>query len=1227
MNQRIFVEKKLQYQTQAKCLMDDFNTNLGVNIFGLRIINIYDIFNIDKDLLEKSKYTIFGEKVTDNVFTSIELENELYFAIEFLPGQFDQRADSAMQCLRLIDSSTNAIVLSGQLIIVRGDISDLTQLKKYYINEVESREKNMDILELNQNVKMEEKLEIEGFLHFNDLKLKEFRLDLGLAMSFEDIKHVQKYFLTEERNPTITEIKMLDTYWSDHCRHTTFETELKKVDFSKDAYIEKTYTEYIKMRNFLGRKSKPITLMDMAKINALFERKTGNLADLEISDENNACSIYIDVDNDGVTEKWLLMFKNETHNHPTEIEPFGGASTCIGGAIRDPLSGRSYVYQAMRVTGAGNIKADIKDTLAGKLPQRVISKLAAKGYSSYGNQIGLATTYVKEIYHDGYVAKRMEIGAVVGAIKADLIRREKPEPGDIIILLGGKTGRDGIGGATGSSKVHNEKSIEVCSSEVQKGNAPEERKIQRLFRNPEVVKLIKKSNDFGAGGVSVAIGELADGLEIDLDKIPLKYLGLTPTEIAISESQERMSVVVDATDVDKFIFESQKENIETTVIAKVTDTNRLVMKYNGKTIVDLSRDFINTNGIRQSVNVEINPVDDLVDIFKREIKGETFTEKFVENLKDLNVASQKGLVELFDSTIGAGTVLMPFGGKYQNTETQVSVQKLPLMKGNTKTASILAYGFNPIISSWSQYHGAEYSVVECLSKIVAAGGDYSKVRFSFQEYFPRLGDNPKNWGKVVSALLGSIDILKQFSLASIGGKDSMSGTFKDINVPPTLVAFGVVTANTDNIISPEFKQEGNSIYYIKHDYLENKTPNVEQLKKTFSSITDEIKKGNIISAYTITAGGLAEAITKMSFGNKLGANITTHLDMFNYDYGSFVVEVKKKLNIENAHKIGTVIADKIIINKETFTIDEALKASFSTFDEIYPTVAKTIDMDMSIVKEYDGTFKPYKGNEKEVNVIIPVFPGTNCDYDTAKAFEEAGAIPRILVFKNTVQTDIDKSIIELKEAIDNSHILVISGGFSAGDEPDGSGKFIANILNNETIKKSILKLLARKGLILGICNGFQALLKAGLFNNFKVCDKSPTLFRNDINRHVSHIAHTKVTSNASPWLSSFKPGDTHYVAMSHGEGKFVISKEDAKKMFDKGLVAFQYVDLDNLPTMDQNYNLNGSYYAIEGIISEDGQILGKMGHSERKGNNVYKNIAGNKCQDIFINAVKYFKKN
>ena len=1232
-NFRLFVEKKALFQVEAQSLLCDLNTNLNLNIRNLRLINVYDIFRIDSALLDEAKISVFSEPVTDNLFEDFEISGLNYFAIEYLPGQFDQRADSAMQCLSLLNPKTEAVIKSARLIIVNNEItpSDLNRIKKYCINEVEAREKDLSILDISEKVEIGDVPVFNGFNDFSVMEIEKFRKKLSLAMSQEDLLFVQNYFKnSEKRDPTETEIKMLDTYWSDHCRHTTFETELDNITFTPSAFntqLQEAFHQYIKLRSNVHGGKRPLTLMDMATICGKNERKLGNLEDMEISEEINACSIYVDVDVDGKIEKWLLMFKNETHNHPTEIEPFGGASTCIGGAIRDPLSGRSYVYQAMRVTGAGDITESIDKTIEGKLPQRVISKNAALGYSSYGNQIGLATSHVREIYHDGYKAKRMEVGAVIGAAPASSVKREKPQPGDIIIMFGGKTGRDGIGGATGSSKEHTESSLEICTAEVQKGNAPEERKIQHLFRNPEVTCLIKRSNDFGAGGVSVAIGELADGLTINLDAVPTKYKGLNGTEIAISESQERMSVVVAPEDVDKFFNYCRKENIEATVIAKVTDDNRLRMTWKGSDIVNLSRDFINTNGVRQKMNVIVNPIPDNI-LEPLPVKGNSLEEKICNRLGDFNVASQKGLIEMFDSTIGASTVLMPFGGKYQLTETQASVQKLPVRHRCTNTVSIMTFGFNPFISTKSPFHGAIYAILESISKVVSTGGDYKKIRFTFQEYFEKLGKDETKWGKPFAALLGAIYMQNEFHLPSIGGKDSMSGTFKDLNVPPTLISFAVTTAKVSDIISPEFKKTGNYIYFIKHNPIKF-TPDTEQLKANFDFIHKKIKEKKIISAFTLEFGGLIEALTKMSWGNNLGFDIQTKESLFDYGYGNFVVESIEKLDFENAILLGKV-SEQFIINGENINKEKCLNAWTKTFNDIYPENKKsTFDIPDIPVKKViiDSKVKISEKIDK-VKVLIPVFPGTNCDYDTARAFENAGADTTIFVFRNLNEKEINESIEELAKLIDSSHVLALSGGFSSGDEPDGSGKFIANVLNNALIKASIERLLAKDHLIVGICNGFQALVKSGLLPYGKigsVTPDSPTLTRNDINRHVSHITKTVVNSTNSPWLSSFKKGDIHHVAISHGEGKFVVGKELADELFSNGQVAFQYCDFEGNPSMDKKHNPNGSYYAIEGIVSKCGKILGKMGHSERKGENLYKNITGNKVQDIFANAVDYLK--
>lgn len=1234
-NARIFVEKKQGFDIEAIDLKETLNHNFNLNIHHLRILNVYDIFHVDDVLLERSKVGVLSEPVVDEVSENFSLEGLTYLAVEYLPGQFDQRADSAMQCFSLLDPKTEAVIKSAKVYIFDADLTSeqFAQIKKYCINEVEAREKDMSILEITENPEVQDVPVYENFTNWPTQALEDFRQKMGLAMSLEDITFIQNYFKNEEkRQPTDTEIKLLDTYWSDHCRHTTFETELTDIVFTPSTLeyqLQEAYNQYIELRNqvYAGKKEKPQTLMDMASINGKYERKMGNLDDMEVSDEINACSIYIDVEVDGHTEPWLLMFKNETHNHPTEIEPFGGAATCVGGAIRDPLSGRSYVFQALRVTGAGDINAPLNATMEGKLPQSVISKTAAAGYSSYGNQIGLATTHVREIYHDNYRAKRLEIGAVVGAAPIDHVRREQPQPGDVIIMFGGRTGRDGIGGATGSSKEHNEKSLDTCAAEVQKGNAPEERKIQHLFRRPEVTRLVKKSNDFGAGGVSVAIGELADGLTINLDSVRTKYKGLNGTEVAISESQERMSVVVDKNDVEKFFEYCRQENIEANIIAHVTDNNRLTMTWHGKTIVDLSRDFINTNGVRQKTKVVVNAIPDNV-LEPQPIEGNNMQDKMLNCLTNRNVASQKGLIEMFDATIGATTVLMPFGGKYQLTETQASVQKLPVLHGHTNTASVMAFGYNPYIAMRSPFHASIFAILESMSKLVATGADYQKIRFTFQEYFEKMGHEPTRWGKPCAAMLGSVWMLKQFGLAALGGKDSMSGTFKDLNVPPTFVSFAITTENAKNIISPEFKQKGNYIYLIQNK-IENCLPNIDHTKKVFEFVHQNTMNGNIVSAYTLQYGGIAEALAKMSFGNNLGFNIQSDLNLFDYGYGSFVVESTTELNANFAIKLGKV-DDVFVINGENIDKNACLQAWRSYYFNLYPDMAENETTSVGAEFNINSQCAPVAKTPQKIQkpkVILPVFPGTNCDYDTAKAFEDAGAEPHIFVFRNLNEQEINSSLNELSTHIRNSQILALSGGFSSGDEPDGSGKFIATVLNNAQIKNAVNDLLARKGLIIGICNGFQALIKSGLLPFGRLGDitsDSPTLYHNNINRHISRIVRTRIATINSPWLSSFHVGDVHQIAVSHGEGKFVVNAELAKQLFENGQVAFQYCDEEGCPTMNPLDNPNGSFYAIEGIVSPDGLILGKMGHSERKGENLYKNIEGNKFQDLFKNAVRYF---
>lgn len=1243
-NYRIFVEKYPEFQVEAGSLKAELNENLQLDLQSLRLLNVYDLFGFTPELLEKSRYSVFGEIVTDNVSDECDLTGTKYIAVEYLPGQFDQRAASAVDCVHLIDPKADVHIKSSKLIVLSADVDEQTiaKIKHYYINAVESREKDLSKLTDTEHAAVKPVPVLEGFVNMKEEDLEPFCRKMGLAMNADDLREVVKYFTEEGRDPNETELRILDTYWSDHCRHTTFTTELEEIgveeSFMKEE-IDGTLNLYLKMRKELGRENKGLNLMDMATIGGRYLRKAGLLDDMEVSEENNACSIYVDVDVDGKLEKWLLMFKNETHNHPTEIEPFGGAATCLGGAIRDPLSGRSYVYQAMRVTGAGDIYKPVSETLQGKLPQCVITKKAAHGYSSYGNQIGLATTHVREIYDEGYLAKRLEVGAVVGAVKADKVRRESPVPGDVVLLLGGRTGRDGIGGATGSSKEHTEESLETCGSEVQKGNAPEERKLQRLFRRPEVTKLIKKSNDFGAGGVSVAIGELTDGLDIYLDRVPVKYNGLNATELAISESQERMSVVVEAKDEKQFMEYCHSENIEVTHVADVTDTQRMRMFYGDKVVADLQRKFIDSAGAKHYAKAEIAAVEEK-NPFRRKVEGESLKEKMVNNLSDPNVVSQKELIEMFDSTIGRSTVLMPYGGELQLTETQVSVQKLPT-DGYTNTASMMAFGFNPVISKWSPYHGAAYSMVEACAKVVAAGAHYEKMRFSCQEYFERMTHCPQVWGKPMSALLGSLKMQIELGLPSIGGKDSMSGTFEHINVPPTLISFGVTTVNAEKVISPELKWEGNRLYLVKHTPLKNYMPDVEQLKKNWKFVEEQIESGNAVSGWAVGFGGVAEGLCKMSFGNAFGVDVNLpENELFDYSYGSIILETESDVDFENAQFIGIVtsgIDGSIRVNGKNISIDALQNSAFEKFEKVYPATSKP-DMKRLLPKGMEGV-KPFKAKKIDLKykgekiaepvAYLPVFPGTNCDYDTAKAFRKAGAKVKMSVFRNLTEQDVFDSIDEMKRNIDECQILAFCGGFSAGDEPDGSGKFIANVLNNEKIAAAIEALIARGGLILGICNGFQALVKSGLLPSGHlgcVTKDSPTLFRNDINRHISQMAFTRVASVNSPWLSGMNIGDVYAIPVSHGEGKFVVNEQLAKELFENGQVAFQYAEpIDEAVSMASPSNPNGSYYAIEGIISKNGQILGKMGHSERYETNLFKNIAANLEQPLFDNAVRYFR--
>ena len=1239
MNKRLFVEKKEGFRVEAESLRRELNENLQMHIRQMRFLCVYDLFGFSETLLEQSKYSVFGEIVTDTVTESVCLDGKQYLAVEYIPGQFDQRASSAIDCVHLIDPNADIDIRSSRLLIFEDLMTEgeMARIRHYYINAVEAREKDLNILERQQTADVKPLVSLAGFTTMPRERHADFCKQWGLAMNADDLSCVVDYFSKEHRDPTETELRILDTYWSDHCRHTTFTTILKDIEI-EDSFIKSDISQTLdsvrRIRAELGREEKPLCLMELATIGARYLKQQGLLDDMEVSEENNACSIYIDVNVDGKIERWLLQFKNETHNHPTEIEPFGGASTCLGGAIRDPLSGRAYVYQAMRVTGAGDIYAPVSETLAGKLPQQVISRKAAAGYSSYGNQIGLATTHVREIYHPSYVAKRLEVGAVVGAVKADAVRRETPQAGDVILLLGGRTGRDGIGGATGSSKEHTEASLESCGSEVQKGNAPEERKIQRLFRRREVTKLIKKSNDFGAGGVSVAIGELADGLDIYLDRVPTKYSGLNPTELAISESQERMAVVVEKKDQEAFEFFCHRDNIEVTYVADVTATGRMRLYYKGEMVADLSRAFIDSAGAKHYAQATIMPVKDC-NPFLQPIAGANLEERMCNVMRSPNVTSQKGLIEEFDATIGRSTVLMPFGGKMQRSETQVSVQKLPT-DGFTNTASIMAFGYNPFISEWSPYHGAAYAVVEACSKVVAAGADYSHMRFSYQEYFERMTEDSHSWGKPLSALLGALKMQVALGLPSIGGKDSMSGTFEHISVPPTLIAFGITTVHADKVISTDLKKAGNRLYLLQHKPLANYMPDTDQLKQLWSDTTKAIQAGKIVSAYSIGFGGVCEALAKMSFGNELGADIRINEeDLYNYQYGSILVEAAAELSIPDAVQLGFVTdSDSIVINGVAIKRDALYDACTEPFRKVYPATMeaqhKELMPECKTLKQHRTlpiAHEDMKGNTPIV--YIPVFPGTNCDYDSAKAWRMAGAEVEVTIFRNLTEQDVIASIDEMVAHIEKAQILMLAGGFSLGDEPDGSAKFIVSVLNNKKVSRAIESLLERGGLILGICNGFQALIKSGLLPYGKlgqVTTDSPTLFRNDINRHVSQIVTTTVASTNSPWLKGMELGDLHSIAVSHGEGKLVISGTLAKRLFENGQVAFRYADpRTGQPTMESPYNPNGSCYAIEGLLSPDGQILGKMGHSERWEENVYANIAGNKYQPLFENAVNYFK--
>lgn len=1238
MNKRIFVEKKADFGIKSASLVKELTHNLQLaSLKDLRIVQVYDVFNLAEDLLARAEKHIFSEQVTDRLLTEAEITAELdkvaFFAIEVLPGQFDQRAASSQEALLLLGSDSQVKVNTAQLYLVNKDIAEaeLEAVKNYLLNPVDSRFKDITLPLEVQAFSVSDKTisNLDFFETYQADDFAAYKAEQGLAMEVDDLLFIQDYFKSIGRVPTETELKVLDTYWSDHCRHTTFETELKNIDFSASKFqkqLQATYDKYIAMRDELGRSEKPQTLMDMATIFGRYERANGRLDDMEVSDEINACSVEIEVDVDGVKEPWLLMFKNETHNHPTEIEPFGGAATCIGGAIRDPLSGRSYVYQAMRISGAGDITTPIAETRAGKLPQQVISKTAAHGYSSYGNQIGLATTYVREYFHPGFVAKRMELGAVVGAAPKENVVREKPEAGDVVVLLGGKTGRDGVGGATGSSKVQTVESVETAGAEVQKGNAIEERKIQRLFRDGNVTRLIKKSNDFGAGGVCVAIGELADGLEIDLDKVPLKYQGLNGTEIAISESQERMSVVVGPSDVDAFIAACNKENIDAVVVATVTEKPNLVMTWNGETIVDLERCFLDTNGVRVVVDAKV--VDkDLTVPEARTTSAETLEADMLKVLSDLNHASQKGLQTIFDSSVGRSTVNHPIGGRYQITPTESSVQKLPVQYGVTTTASVMAQGYNPYIAEWSPYHGAAYAVIEATARLVATGADWSRARFSYQEYFERMDKQAERFGQPVSALLGSIEAQIQFGLPSIGGKDSMSGTFEELTVPPTLVAFGVTTADSRKVLSPEFKAAGENIYYIPGQAI-SEDIDFDLIKANFSQFEAIQAQHKITAASAVKYGGVLESLALMTFGNRIGASVEiAELDSsLTAQLGGFVFTSVEE--IADVVKIGQTQADfTVTVNGNDLAGASLLSAFEGKLEEVYPTEFEQVDAIEEVPAVVsDVVIKAKEIIEKPV-VYIPVFPGTNSEYDSAKAFEQVGASVNLVPFVTLNEAAIAESVDTMVANIAKANIIFFAGGFSAADEPDGSAKFIVNILLNEKVRAAIDSFIEKGGLIIGICNGFQALVKSGLlpYGNFEEAgETSPTLFYNDANQHVAKMVETRIANTNSPWLAGVEVGDIHAIPVSHGEGKFVVSASEFAELRDNGQIWSQYVDFDGQPSMDSKYNPNGSVNAIEGITSKNGQIIGKMGHSERWEDGLFQNIPGNKDQKLFESAVKYF---
>lgn len=1234
---RIYVEKKKAAASEAAGLLSDIRAFLGIeSLEELRILNRYDVEGIDRELFEYCIGTVFSEPQLDDTYNEPDSSGYYVFAVEPLPGQFDQRADSAAQCIQIISQQERPAVASAKVYMLRGGgltAKEIEQIKAYVINPVEAREASLDMPDT-LKTEYEIPTEVETVTGFNDLTedgLKQFIADRGLAMDIDDVTVCQEYFRKEDREPTVTEIKMIDTYWSDHCRHTTFQTTIDSVTF-EDELIEKTYNEYLEARKAIGR-SKPVNMMDIATIAAKCLKTVGKLPGLDESEEVNACTVKIKVNIDGNDEDWLLLFKNETHNHPTEIEPFGGAATCIGGAIRDPLSGRAYVYAAMRVTGAADPLKPVSETLEGKLPQRKIVTTAADGYASYGNQIGLATGQVDEIYHEGYVAKRMEIGAVMGAAPAENVRREVPQAGDVVILLGGKTGRDGCGGATGSSKSHNLDSLASCGAEVQKGNAPEERKLQRLFRNPQAAKMIKRCNDFGAGGVSVAIGELADGLLINLDKVPKKYEGLDGTELAISESQERMAVVVANADAAEFMRLADSENLESTVVAEVTQEPRLVMTWNGKTIVDISREFLDSNGAEKHITVKTA---------KAAAPEKEMPESFGAGLRalagDLNVCSKRGLSERFDSTIGAGTVLMPFGGRYQRTPSQAMAYKISVEKKDTRTCSLMSWGYNPYISSASPYHGAYTAVIESVSKLIASGAEFKDVYLTFQEYFEKLGKDSEKWGKPLSALLGAFKAQMGLGIAAIGGKDSMSGTFEDINVPPTLVSFAVTTEDIDNILSNDFKAAGHRVLLIKPDMDSDGLVNLRSLKKVFSEVTRLMREGRVYAAYTPGFGGAAEAVMKMCFGNGIGFEFEAGLaleEIFGYAYGSFLLEVDAdtRASAESATVLNigkTTDTGCISRGSECAALEELADIYEGRLESVYTCNIKTEKTDVPAVEyKFEGIRKAPTIKTAEPKVLIPVFPGTNCEYDSAKAMAAAGAAPEIFLIKNRSAEDIAESVSTFADKVRESQMIFIPGGFSGGDEPDGSGKFITAFFRNEAVRDAVTELMdEREGLMCGICNGFQALIKLGLvpYGRIMETDEScPTLALNTIGRHQSKIVRTRIASNMSPWLADTEVGDVFTMPVSHGEGRFTADDKLIKQLIRNGQIATQYVDLDGNPTNDVQFNPNGSFYAVEGITSPDGRIFGKMGHTERAGYGLYKNVPGRYELDMFRSAVKYFR--